>query len=286
MFPKEAGVAEWDKYLYADISGLASQDIEVSANGRNGDFQIRFFRDGGSDNICAFVDFKVVGATPIEVVLSTDKQEYKFGDTMIVAATFDDSLASSSWLGIFPRSCPSVTFVQWCQLENGSGTYHFELTNTHATGPHEVRFFPTQQYQPIQKTLFYVTSDFGVELHCDSRVLDGRRIYVRWDATKTIANDTSQTISHSENWSFGVYPKDTMCHSRDLKHHVKTQSGSTSFEVSSGIQQTGDWELRMFLNDKNSPYAVRPFILVGVNEMFFEKMSRNPHKDVDIICYD
>jgi hypothetical protein len=153
------------------------------------------------------------------------------------------------------------------------------LDNQFAIGPHEARVFLSQAYQPILRVPFTVVSPNGVDLTCDQRVLDGKTMFIKWDASRININNPYMSIS--------LYPKNQMCASFDKRIPITTVKGKMEVVVDSGIRQkSGSWEVRFFMSSRESPHAVCGFTLIGVNEWFFEKMYKHPHKDVDILCYN
>jgi hypothetical protein len=256
-------------------------DLEIKANGRPGPWQLRFFRDKSHDNMCGVIDFTVIGkAYECPVTMTVDKPIYQNGETVTVNVTSTSKFDEKAWIGVFPESCPSREYNKqmWGYIGEG-GKIEIKLEQDYNQGPYEVRYFPTPRFQPLVKVPFKVESDKCIKLSCDRRVLDGKYITIRWDTSLY-----PETLDGSQ--SIGLYPKDMQCTFKEdgNRHYLQAGRTSMTLPVESGVFPSGNWQVRLFLNAGPSPHVVCDFMLIGVFEMFFEKMSKNPRTDVDIIC--
>jgi hypothetical protein len=164
--------------------------------------------------------------------MSIDKHHYNTGDTVVIQTTFEDNLIDTAWIGIFPKSCSSAHYRDGLWIGMGknaqklavgySETFRLTLNNNNATGPHEVRFFPTQAFQPSLVVPFDVKSENGIQLLCDYRVLDGREIFINYDARKIFSSHAEWEIGQLYALCFTAVPRNQKCSPKDEQHHVQS----------------------------------------------------------------
>ncbi len=220
--------------------------------------------------------------------MNIDKYVYKSGGVVAVTITSTEPFPDRSWIGLFPASCPSRWFssAMW-QFVHEGGKINLNIEDNHNHGPYELRYFPSSQYQPLLHVPFFVESERHIKLSCTPRVLDGKTITIKWDPSLYPLqmfgkyNDKNEAI---RPW-IKLFPK-SMLSTFVLEDRYYLKEGETTVQLyaESGILQSGDWQVRLFLDEGPTPHNVCDFLMVGVLEMFFEKMSKNPHYDTLIFC--
>jgi hypothetical protein len=279
-FPKKCGHGEWRTWSYVNMN-IRNVLLHINSLGQRGDWQIRFYKDTGNDNLLGTIDFFVLGESYEIVEVTLDKTEVRDGDMMQVTckALADYPFNEETGVMYYPRGTRSSCITSNRIVMPNNYPMAIPIVTNGCSGPYEMRFFIDEDsYESRSSIPFTVTSDYAVNMTTNKkRVLDGKSIFVNWDATKHTNLTTHAYIA--------VYPEnETSREVETQKHPVKEMKGSLEIFIESGTRKSGMWEARLFADFPGWVTASVPFFVVGVFEVYANKLM-NCNKFIDICIF-
>jgi hypothetical protein len=279
LFPKNAALGEWGIWKYIEHTTekkYQTMYLTLNAYGDVGAWEVRFYKDGGNENIAGRLPIFVEGEAYEGVTMSLENYQVAEGTSIQITYNIDDRIhLSSPRMYIVPKSS-SIFYGLYCSLDTAArrGVATVVIPERQICGTQEIRFLPTNStFTPRGRLQFQQTcknpSTLIVHPKC---VRDGSTIQVEYNFT--------QPQSHTPYLC--VYPAHMQVEQYGKTYPLVKNKGKMEMKIESGQNPTGDWEVRLVHG--NLTFTAAPFVVVGANEAFFTKMLLNfKHMDIDIV---
>jgi hypothetical protein len=279
LFPKSAGLNEWGIWAYIkhvpiEAAKYQKLSLKVDAYGDVGEWEVRFYKDGGNENIAGKLPIFVNGERYYAVKMELDKYEIEEGDAVNITYTVDRRVPNGSYrFYLLPKSSPIFVGIA-TDVGTKQGTTSIFIPVRNVCGPQEIRFIATENsFTPRGRIHFNQTCQNPSTIHAPRCARDGTNIEVEYNCT---------TFSSREMF-ICMYPAHMQVEQHGKKYPISGK-GSITLNVDSGQNPTGDWEIRLLGNSNNLTIAVKPLVVIGAKEAFFTKMLLNvKFMEVDIV---
>jgi hypothetical protein len=251
--------------------------LVIPSEGQVGAWEVRFYADGGNENVTGILPFVVEGEAFDPISITLPSNEVNQGGYFNVTFSIDRRInVEGTRLVYYTKSTPSIyAAASYYELKYyiHTGVVPVYIQYMHAQGPHEIRCFTnSSSYTPCIRVPFQVNVNDPGKLDCYPRnIKDGSVLVVEW-----VLPTSWSILDDSQDYAFYlcVYPEDDLVEENGFQYAIKSHTGSAKIRIESGQKSTGKWQVRLVKRNM-WVMSVSPFSLIGAKEAFASKMLEN-----------